>query len=348
MNVELVIYPQGDGLCCVLLEDGRPVEMMTEDGALSSRRQDILLGQVRQVMPALASVFVDIGDEHDAMLPLGEAPANVKAGQPIIVQVRRETAASKGQQVTTHIQLPGPFAVYNPAGAPKHRTKLKAFDLARQKELYESDLARLQVLWASLLADSRKGRVPRPLLAAGEPLYSMLINGISPTLTQIRVEGDGLFNRVYELVKTIMPPYLPLLKLYVPRAGYGLSAALGLSDLADSLYQRKVWLDNGGFLVIDRTEALTVIDVNSGKDIKGKHNDALRLRTNQAAALEIARQLRLRNLGGNFVIDFLNMDELSRQTLLETLTDSLSRDRAHCRLIGFTGLGLLEMSRTAV
>jgi len=147
----------------------------------------------------------------------------------------------------------------------------------------------------------------------------------------------------------LMPPYLPLMSLFVPSRGYGLAAVLGLTDLPDILIRRKVWLDSGGFLVIDRTEAMTVIDVNSGKDVRGRENQSLRQRTNQQAAAEIARQLRLRNLGGIIVIDFVDMEDDSlRAEILDTMQQAMSRDRARHRLVGFTKLGLLEMTRTAL
>ena len=349
MNTELAIWQQDGEIRCVLLDDGRPVEYLTGNSQSSPRRQDILLGKVSQVMPALACVFIDIGDTHDAMLPMGEAPVNVKPGQPIMVQVRRETGDGKGHQVTTRIRLPGPFAVYNPQGAPKRRSKLAALDPLQQQALFKRDLQRLEQTWLKISGESGQGRVPRPLLQLGDPLYTALISCVSAETTRILIEGDELFSQVYKMVQEIMPPYLPLLALHIPRAGYGLSAVLSLGNLADEMQRRKIWLDGGGFIVIDKTEALTVIDVNSGKDIRGAANDQLRIRTNQEAALEIARQLRLRNIGGGIIIDFLNLgSDETRAELAETLTQALSRDRAHCHVLGFTGLGLLEMSRSAL
>jgi ribonuclease G len=349
MNAELDILSLNGLVSCVLLEDGCPAELLVDDGRTSPRRQDILLGLVRQVVPSLSCVFVDIGDSHDALLPIREAPADVKAGQPLMVQVRRETAAGKGHQVTTHIRLPGPFAVYNPTGAPKHRSKLAAFAPDEQKALFTADLQRLAAIWQTLLQDSNHGPVPRRLLALGDPIHTALISCITPELSKIRVEGDVLFRRVYDQIKTLMPPYLPLLTLHVPSAGYSLADVLGLGDLPEALVRRKVWLGGGGYLVIDKAEALTVIDVNSGKDIRGTANSTLRQRINNEAAAEIACQLRLRNIGGGIVMDFLNLDtDEEREALAETLRQALARDRAHWRVFGFTALGLLEMTRTAV
>lgn len=336
-------------MCFVLLEEGRPVELMVDTQLQMLHRQDILLGQVRQVVPALSCAFIDIGEPHDAMLPLSQAPLDIKAGQPLMVQIRRETDPGKGHQVTTRIQLPGPFAVFNAQGIPKRRSKLKAFNAQQQKEYYEHDLLRLQTIWQHLQQECQHGPVPRRLMALGEPMYTALISFASADLQHIRVEGDELFSQVYRQVHDLMPPYLPLLSLYVPKNGYGLAAVLGLTDLADNLLRHKIWLDSGGYLVIDRTEALTAIDVNSGKDVRGRENSALRKRTNLQAASEIVRQLRLRNLGGIIIIDFLDLkSDEDREELLAAFAAALEHDRGKCRLIGFTGLGLLEMTRTAI
>lgn len=349
METEIAIYRQAGTVCLVLLEDGKPSEVLSDDQLKPLRRQDIVLGRVRQVVPALNCAFIDIGEPHDAMLPLAEAPDGIKAGQPLLAQIHRVCGPAKGHQLTTRIQLPGPYAVFNTRSAPKRRSKLRAFPQEQQHELYSRDLERLQAAWERLQQESKSGTVPRRLLALGDPLYIALISYASAELKKIRVEGEDLFQQVYRQIAELMPAYLPLLSLHVPSQGYGLAAVLGLGDLEAALLRRKAWLDGGGYLVIDRTEALTVIDVNSGKDVRGHENTALRQRTNLQAAAEIARQLRLRNLGGIIIIDFLDLeDDEARAELQLALSESLARDRAKCRLVGFTGLGLFEMTRTAV
>ena len=329
--------------------NGQPAELLVDDRQRQLRRQDIVIGMIRQVTPALDSVFVDIGEAHDAMLPLSEAAAGVKAGQPVIVQIKREAASGKGHQVTSRIQLPGPYAVFQTQGSAKRRSKLRAFPPEQQTQLFLGDLERLEAIWRQIQQESRSGTVPRLLSAFGEPLYTALISFASASLRRIRVEGDDLFRQVYNQVRELMPAYLPLLSLYIPSRGYGLSAALGLGSLPDSLARRKIWLDGGGFLVIDRTEALTVIDVNSGKDVRGQESAGLRCRTNLQAAAEIGRQLRLRNIGGVIVIDFINLAaETDRQDVQDALKAAMLSDRARFRLVGFTGLGLFEMTRTAL
>jgi Ribonuclease G/E len=348
MNAELAIYSENGTENIVVLEDGRPVEWLRAGGEPRLHKLDIVLGLVRQVTPALRCAFVDIGDVHDAMLPLRDPRPAVKTGQPLLVQIRREAPPGKGHQVSQNIQLPGPYAVFASEGSAKRRSKLADFPESERETLFLTDLTRLRGVWQKVHQASATGPVPRLLLAAGDPLTVALTSLVSARIQQIRVEGDALFGQVYEKIAALMPEYLPKLAIYVPAQGYGLAAVLGLGQTAVQMAGRKVWLDNGGCITIDRTEALTAIDVNSGKDVRGEDSAGLRLRTNLLAAEAVARQIRLRNLGGIFVIDFLKMQDTAEQEAVQArLAELTARDRAYCRLVGFTGLGLFEMTRTA-
>ncbi|MEA4888080.1 MAG: ribonuclease E/G [Clostridiaceae bacterium] len=346
---ELAIYPSPEGVCHVLLEDGRAVEYLVDDQSARPRRLDLYLGVVKRITPAIKGVFIDIGDDHDALLNLGEAPVSVRCGQRLIVQIKRITGDGKGHQVTTRIQLPGPYAVVRIGETEKRRSKLLAFPPDQQEKLFQQDLVRLQSLWRHIQDDSTSGPAPRRLYPLGHPLYMALISFLSAKTRQIRIEGDVLFAQVYQQIQELMPEYLPLLSLYRPGDGYGLASALSLAGLPEQLRRSKIWLDHGGYLIIEHTEALTVADVNSGRDIQGKTDADLRLRTNLEAAAELARQIRLRNIGGIIIVDFVNLgDDEARSRVQEALKQALASDRAHCRLVGFTGLGLYEMTRTAL
>jgi Ribonuclease G/E len=352
MDTELAIYKKDGDMCIVLLEDGHPVEFIQDDQQSRLHRMDIFLGQIRQIVPALNCAFVDIGIGRDGMLTMDETGAFVKPGQRMIVQVKKlapDGQAAKGHVVTGKIQLPGPFAVYIPQGSAKKRSKLESFEPAERQRLFERDLARLRQLWQKLEEDGETGPAPRLLLAAGDPLHVALISLISSRLTKIHIEGQELFNLVYDRMSQLMPSYLKFLTLHVSADDYGLAAVFSLTDLAERIKDRRVWLNNGGYLCIDRTEALTAIDVNSGKDTRGKDSGILRQRTNLLAAVEIARQLRLRNIGGIILIDFIHIaDADDRLALLAAFQEAVSRDRARCRIAGFSNLGLLEMTRCPV
>lgn len=360
VDAEMAVYREGDAVYYVLLENGKPVEWMADIPGQTLHRLDIYLGQVRQVVPALKCAFINLGSGHDAMLPLADAPAEIKPGNPVIVQIRREAPAGKGPRVTTRIELPGSFAVFKTHGSSKRRSKLAAFPRDEQDHLFATERASLEQTWLRLVAESASGPVPRQLLAFGAPMTMALNTYVSPTLRRIRIEGAELFDSLFRHMQQSMPGFLSLLELYVPTADYGLAAVLSLTHLSDILSKRKVWLDQGGFITIDRTEAMTVIDVNSGKDTRGKDTRGkdtqdgrdsldLRLRTNLQAAREIASQLRLRNTGGIIIIDFINMaDDAERNAVQAALGEALAADRASSRLLGFTALGLFEMTRTAI
>lgn len=344
---ELIVFRQQDAVCCVLTESGKPAEVIRSTAEQVLHRQDIVLGVVRQVLPALSGAFIDIGEDHDALLPIAEASPGIKAGQRVIVQIRKENANGKGHRVTTRIELPGPYAVLLPFGHPRRRSKLRGLPRQEQDALYSMDLERLGNIWRDILEDSRAGPLPRLLHPFGDPCYTALISWVRPELTRIRVDDMDLYNELYRQLAELMPQSLPLLQYQRREGDFGLAAIQGLADLDEQLNRRKIMLDSGGFIVIDRTEALTAIDVNSGRDIRGRTGQQLRLRTNLQAAVAVARQLRLRNIGGMIVIDFLRLEQESdRNQIEQQLRQSLAQDRARLKVFGFSAMGLFELTRS--
>lgn len=345
---EMIVYRQQNEIRCVLTENGRPVEVIrAAESAL--RRQDLVLGVVRQVMPSLDAVFIDIGAQHDAWLPRAEARPDVKAGQTILVQIRKENAGGKGHRVTGRPELPGPYAVFLPFGRPRRRSKLRGFPAREQTTLFDNDLERLEQTWRQILQDSCSGPAPRLLHPFGDPCYTALISWSGPELTRIRVDDEDLYTSLYSLLASLMPQFLPLLHFHRRTGDYGLAAVLGLADLDEQLTRRTVLLDGGGSIVIDRNEALTAVDVNSGRDTRGRSGRELRLRVNLQAATAVAGALRLRNIGGMVIIDFLRSEnDEDRTRITASLQQALTRDRARHKLYGFTAMGLFELTRTAL
>jgi len=345
---ELAVYRRRDMLFCVLLEDGQPAEVVLAAPGQTFFRQNLYLGKVRQVTPALNGAFIDIGDSHDALLPLNEAPPGIKAGQTLCVQLRKLTAPGKGHRVSTRFELPGLYAVWLLDGHHRRRSKLREFEPDERERLYRQDLERLERFWQTLEQDMAGGPVPRLLYPLGEPCYIALTSWVGPNLARIRVAEPDLYEQVRALLAAQLPAALPLLHFQPESGGYGLADILGLADLEEHLTRRKVWLDKGGFIVIDTTEALTVIDVNSGKDTGGRSGQDLRLRTNLQAAAAVAAELRLRNTAGMIVIDFLRLASDDDNNQVDAaLRRHLGRDRARCKCLGFTAMGLYELVRTA-
>ena len=347
-NSQIAIYQKDDTISCVLLEGKKPVERLVRCGSCC-RRLDIVTGTVRQIVPPLQAVFIEIGDVHDAFLPLKEAPSSVKPGQPVIVQISRQTPSYKGHKVTTAIQIPGPFAVFSSNGKHLKRSKLKGYDKAEQENLYERDLQRLQHQWQNIRQNAFEGTIPRLLLGCGDPVYRAIIDWVDNKTTRIQTDDLEIYRELEKWIRILQPEKLSLLHLTVPTDSFGLAEILALTDLDKLIRQKKVWLPGGGTIVIEQTEAFTSIDVNSGRDIKGRSDQSLRIRTNDEAIVEIVRQLRLRNTSGMVVIDFLRLKNPEDQERLNNrFRQELNLDRAKTKLFGFTGMGLFELIRTAL
>jgi Ribonuclease G/E len=352
----LAVYRTAAGrLRIVLLQAGSPCEVLDGPDPLDPqaaaarppREGDLVLGVVRRVVKDLSAAFVDIGEEHDGFLPLSDAPPGCKAGQRLPVLVARRMPDGKGHRVDARIALPGPYAVFRPSAGPKRRTRLKSLDPAAAAAAFDRDLARLSAEWAAIAAAAASGPAPRRLGDYGAPLYRALCGLAGPATVSVRVDGSDLLALVHAEIARILPELVPLLSLSVPVGGYGLEAALGLSGLDDAMRKRTVRLPSGGSLVLDRTEALHVLDVNSGKDVRRRPGDPLALRTNLEAAREAARQIRLRDLQGILLIDFIRMEtDAERTAVAAAFREAAEGDRAKVRPEGFTKLGLFEATRS--
>lgn len=357
VRLDILIYPDPDhpsgDAQAVLLENGSPVEWLRPPAPGAVLRQDILLGRVARIEPGLQAAFVEIGQPLAGLLPLKKAPPGLKPGQPIIVQIRRLAAAGKGHPLVSQPQLPGPFAVRDlTLSRPLRRSKLAAFPPAEQERLFQADLANLDALWLRLQAEAAAGGpVPRLLARFADPIPLALAGWPVPGLQTIQVAGADCFALAERQILAFMPHLLPLLRIHPSGSAFSLAEVFRVGDLADQVRQRRVWLDNGGFIVLDQTEALLAIDVNTGK-ASGKANarnpSQLHRQTNGLAAAAIARQLRLRNIVGLVVIDFIRLaDSAEQAAVLAELQAGLARDRGRIELGGYTRLGLVELVRTA-
>lgn len=350
----LAVYRSAGALRIVLLRDGSPLEFLSGPDPLDPfavaqrplQEGDLVLGVVKQVVKELSAAFLDVGEEHAAFLPLSAAPVGCKTGQRLVVRLERRMPDGKGHRVDSRISLAGPCAVFRPDGSPNRRTLLSSMDPAAAEAAYTRDLKRLESEWERLSTDAESGPAPRRLGDYGAPLYRALCSLSGPRTGSVRVDGADLFAHVHDAAARLLPDLLPRLSLSVPVGGYGLEAVLGLTDLNEALHRRKVHLPSGGTLVLDRTEALHVLDVNSGKDTRSRTGDPLALRTNLEAAREAARQMRLRDLQGIVLVDFIRMKtDDDREAVATAFHAAADGDRAKVRFEGFTKLGLFEATR---
>lgn len=297
----------------------------------------------------------------------------LKTGQELTVQVVKEPIGSKGPRVTTNITLPGRHLVLLPnanyTGVSRRiendgeRVKLKKIaEKLKPKEMglivrtasegngeddFTQDMGFLLKLWGSIRQKEHSGSVPRCIYKDLSLVYRTVRDLFTPNIDKLVINDRYQYEKVLELVEMISPD----LKYRVEHFSkeYELFEYYQLETKIERALSRKVWLKCGGYLVIDKTEALTVIDVNTGKYIGGKNLEDTVLKANMEAAREIAKQIRIRDIGGIIIIDFIDMhDQEHQHSVLDELKQSLRKDRTKTVVVGMTGLGLIEMTRKKV
>jgi len=297
----------------------------------------------------------------------------IKEGQEITVQVLKEPIGTKGARVTTHITLPGRYLVLMPTvnyvgvsrriedEAERKRLKqiaesIKPPDMglivrtaARDKECEDfiPDMEFLCRLWEKIREKEWRGKVPRILYQDEDIIYRTIRDLYTADVDKFIINSKEEYQKALEFVKELSPNLKDRIELFEHPTG--IFEYFGIESKIERAIQKKVWLKNGGYIIIDTTEALTVIDVNTGKYVGGKNLEDTVLKTNLEAAEEIAHQIRLRDIGGIIIIDFIDMEkEEHKQIVLDILHQAFKRDRTRTNVIGFTGLGLVEMTRKKV
>lgn len=297
----------------------------------------------------------------------------LKAGQEITVQVVKEQTGTKGPRVTTNITLPGRYLVLLPnadyTGVSRRieneeeRVRLKeiverikpegmglivrtAAEGMNEEDFYK-DFEFLQKLWEIILKREKSGSVPRSLHKDLDLISRVLRDIFTSDISKLVINDSKVYEKILEFLDITSPELKKRVELFNKKCD--LFDYYNIESKISAALLRKVWLKCGGYLIIDRTEALTVIDVNTGK-YTGKDNlEETVVRANIEAAKEIAKQLRLRDIGGIIIIDFIDMHESDHQQLvLDTLKSALKKDRTRTTVIGMTGLGLIEMTRKKV
>ncbi len=297
----------------------------------------------------------------------------LKPGQEIVVQVSKEPIGTKGARVVTDITLPGRYVVLMPTvdyvGVSRRidedaeRDRLKKIAQAAKpkrmgvivrtvaeglsQEEISSDIQFLVKLWRRIQARGRRAKAPALLHQDYDLVFRLVRDQFAEDVTRFVVDDPDDLKKVNDLVKMFPEPMRDRIHLYTGQEP--IFDSYGLEEEIARALRRKVWLACGGYLVIDHTEALTVIDVNTGKFTGSTSLADTVLKTNLEAAMEIARQMRLRNIGGIIVADFIDMDDEDHQKqVMRRLEEALSRDKTKASVLGFTQLGLVEMTRKKV
>uniref|UniRef100_UPI0028E6B060 Rne/Rng family ribonuclease n=1 Tax=uncultured Cellulomonas sp. TaxID=189682 RepID=UPI0028E6B060 len=371
-----------------VLEDGVLVEHYVSNQAQASMVGNVYLGRVQNVLPSMEAAFVDVGKGRNAVLYAGEVNWDaagleggsarrieqaLKSGDPVLVQVTKDPIGHKGARLTSQVTLAGRYLVYVPGGGmtgisrklpDTERNRLKrilreivpdsagvivrtAAEGASEDEL-RADIARLQGQWEAIEKKSKTASAPA--LLQGEPDMAIRVvrDIFNDDFSSLVVEGAEAWSTISSYIDELAPDLAQKVTRW--ESDTDVFAVHRIDEQLAKGMDRKVWLPSGGSLVIDRTEAMTVVDVNTGKFTgSGGTLEETVTRNNLEAAEEIVRQLRLRDIGGIIVIDFIDMVlESNRDLVLRRLVECLGRDRTKHQVAEVTTLGLVQMTRKRV
>ncbi len=303
----------------------------------------------------------------------------LKEGQEIIVQVAKEPIGTKGARLTSHATMPGRFLVFMPTvdhvgvsrkiDSREERSRLRGIvrefreqhgfsggviirtaAAGRPKEDIVSDLSYFHTVWTEIRQKSETSRAPAVVYHEQSLVAKLLRDLLTEEYSAIRIDNEQEYRRVFELIERIMPPLGPKVKLYSKE--YPIFEEYGVQAEIDRALRSKVWLKSGGSIVINQTEALVAIDVNTGryvgKKTAGRLEDTI-LKTNLEAVKEIVRQIRLRDLGGIIVLDFIDMEEKkNRQKVFQAVEQELRKDRSPSKALQVSDFGLVIITRKRV
>ncbi|MCT2180375.1 Rne/Rng family ribonuclease, partial [Kocuria sp. p3-SID1433] len=382
----MVVRQKNDRIQIGVLEDGILAEHFVSHTQQDSLIGSVYLGKVQNVLPSMEAAFVDIGRGRNAVLYAGEVDwdkANLggaakrienalKPGDPVLVQATKDPVGHKGARLTSQVSLPGRYLVFVPGGSMTgisrklpdvERQRLKkilkdhlpegagvivrtAAEGASEEEL-TNDINRLRTQWEQIQEKASQGKTLAPELLYSEPDLTIktVRDVFNEDFTAMHVQGQEAWDGIEAYVTYVAPDLLE--RVHRWEGDEDLFAHYRVDDQIFKALERKVMLPSGGSLVIDRTEAMTVVDVNTGKFTgSGGNLEETVTKNNLEAAEEIVRQLRLRDIGGIVVIDFIDMVlEANRDLVLRRLVECLGRDRTKHQVAEVTSLGLVQMTR---
>jgi ribonuclease G len=401
MNKQIIVNNVPGEKRIAVIEDRKLVEFQIMREDTGHCLGNIYSGVVKRVLPGMQSAFVEYGgartgfihvkdvkqdityeeyqkdidnqDEKgdDAKTPkYGNISEHIKDGQKILVQVIKEPIGQKGARLTTHISIPGRFAVLMPTishigisrkiNDRKRRAELRELGLKVQKKGYgiimrtlsehgdikaiEKDIVNLINLWKDIESKYKKGKNPSNLYQAASPFIEIIRNSNIADIKEIVLDNNDDYRLALDFISDFADNAEDIVKFY--ELPYPIFDYYGIEPELEKVLKKKIWLPSGGFLVIEQTEALTVIDVNTGK-YTGKGNlENTVLKTNLEAVKEVTYHLRLRNIGGIVIVDFIDMAyNVNKKAVIDELEKGLEKDPAKCSVFYFTRLGLIQITR---
>jgi len=385
MSEEILINVTPSETRVAIVENGVLQEIIIERSRQLGLVGNIYKGVVCRVLPGMQAAFIEIGLERAAFLHLSDLSSqeleqkgseNIEhylvENQQIIVQIAKDPLGSKGARLTTEISIPSRYQVYMPYSlkggvsqrieCDQERLRLRAFQEAFQEEhksgafiartaaecideaILESDMLFLLQLWNSVQEKITTAK-PRTLIHYDLPLSIRTLRDLyTDTIEKVKVDSRKTHQRLIEFATEFVPDIVPIIEHYTRERP--LFDMYNIEDEIEKALDRKVSLKSGGHLVFDQTEAMTTVDVNTGGYVGGKNLEETIFKTNLEAAQAISRQLRLRNLGGIIIIDFIDMKSEDHKTLvLNALEKTLEKCHAKTKITEVSVLGLVEMTR---
>ncbi|KUM32856.1 Rne/Rng family ribonuclease [Arthrobacter sp. EPSL27] len=383
---QMIVRQRDDRIQIGVLEDGVLAEHFVSKTQQDSLIGNVYLGKVQNVLPSMEAAFVDIGRGRNAVLYAGEVNWDsvnlegkqrrienaLKSGDSVLVQVTKDPVGHKGARLTSQISLPGRYLVYVPGGSMTgisrklpdvERNRLKrilkdrlpedagvivrtAAEGASEEELTH-DINRLRAQWEGIEGQSTSTKILAPELLYGEPDLTIKVvrDVFNEDFSKLIVSGEEAWDTIEAYVTYVAPDLVGRLEKWTKDTD--IFSAWRIDEQIHKALDRKVFLPSGGSLVIDRTEAMTVVDVNTGKFTgSGGNLEETVTKNNLEAAEEVVRQLRLRDIGGIIVIDFIDMVlESNRDLVLRRMVECLGRDRTKHQVAEVTSLGLVQMTR---
>jgi len=380
---EIIINEMNDAKDILVVQNGILVERYIDKDEKERSEGDIYLGSVQNILPGMNACFVDIGKEKNTFMHLKDilpkiditnnkdVIANnsnikdvVKTKDKILVQIKRDKTNNKGARVSTHITLPGRYVVFMPnikfntisqkIESKEERERLlnivkdilpdnagiivRTSAKGKNEKEIKKDLEKLIEKWRKI--NSFNKEAPVLIEKSSSLIEKLLIDLVDQGVKKISVNNKTLHDEINKILIELEETAIE--NIYVE----DILDVYDLKEQLEKLDNRKVWLPCGGFITIDRTEALTAIDINSGKYTGSKNLEDTVFTVNKEATIEIARQLRLRDIGGIVIIDYIDMIEnTNKDKIVSIFENELKNDRSKTQILGFTKLDLLEMTR---
>ena len=349
-----------------IVKDNKLVELLIDEN--NKLVSNIYRGIVKNVKAGLEACFVDIGMEKLAYLPL-KKDSNIKSGMDIMVQINKESVGTKGPKLNLEVSLSGRYLVYIPSNdritiSNRLQDENERFRLKKivknlvgkecgiiirteaagcSEEELEKDFIELKEKYDSITKEFKLGIGPKLLYKELDASVKYVKDNVDEDVTEIVVNDSNKYEEIKNILKSIDKNYLSKLKIIENQDIFDLYK---VQSQIDKALNKKVWLKSGGYLIIEKTEALTVIDVNTGKFTGSSNREDTVYKTNEEACIEIARQLKLRDIGGIIIIDFIDMvKKKNKENLLKILNSELKKDKRKSEVLGLTRLGLVEVAR---